>query len=60
MAEFYGDRGEAESIRTIHEAVDLGMDFLDTADMYGAGLSEEIVGRGLAGGLRDRVVLATK
>lgn len=60
MAEFYGDRDEAESIRTIHEAVERGMDFLDTADMYGAGLSEEIVGRGLAGGRRDRVVLATK
>ncbi|GAB1643584.1 aldo/keto reductase [Krasilnikovia sp. MM14-A1259] len=60
MAEFYGDRDEAESIRTIHAAIDLGMDFLDTADMYGSGLSEEIVGRGLAGGRRERVVLATK
>jgi aryl-alcohol dehydrogenase-like predicted oxidoreductase len=60
MAEFYGDRDEAESIRTIHEAIDLGMNFLDTADMYGAGLSEEIVGRGLAGGRRGSVVLATK
>ncbi|AZP22412.1 aldo/keto reductase [Streptomyces aquilus] len=60
MAEFYGDRDEAESIRTIHAALDRGMDFLDTADMYGAGLSEEIVGRALAGGRRDRVTLATK
>lgn len=60
MAEFYGDRDEHESVLTIHEAVERGMDFLDTADMYGAGLSEEIVGRGLAGGRRDQVVLATK
>ncbi|KUN30352.1 aldo/keto reductase [Streptomyces antibioticus] len=60
MAEFYGDRDEAESVRTIHAALDRGMDFLDTADMYGSGLSEEIVGRALAGGRRDRVTLATK
>ncbi|OPG07067.1 aldo/keto reductase [Streptomyces sp. GKU 895] len=60
MAEFYGDRDEAESVRTIHAALDRGMDFLDTADMYGAGLSEEIVGRALADGRRDRVTLATK
>ncbi|WP_326723295.1 aldo/keto reductase [Streptomyces sp. NBC_00243] len=60
MAEFYGDSDEAESIRTIHGALDRGMDFLDTADMYGAGLSEEIVGRALAGGHRDRATLATK
>ena len=60
MAEFYGDRDEAESIRTIHGAIELGLDFLDTADMYGAGLSQEIVGRALSGGRRDAVVLATK
>ncbi len=60
MAEFYGDRDEAESLRTIHTAIEMGMDFLDTADMYGAGLSEEIVGKALAGGHRGRVVLATK
>jgi aryl-alcohol dehydrogenase-like predicted oxidoreductase len=60
MAEFYGETDEAESIRTIHGAVDLGMDFLDTAAMYGAGRSEEIVGKALAGGRRDKVVLATK
>lgn len=60
MAEFYGNRDEAESVRTIHGAIERGMDFLDTADMYGAGLSEEIVGKALAGGRRDRVVLATK
>ncbi|WP_335970541.1 MULTISPECIES: aldo/keto reductase [Streptomycetaceae] len=60
MAEFYGRTDEAESIRTIHGALDLGMDFLDTAAMYGAGRSEEIVGKALAGGRRERVVLATK
>ncbi|WP_442816800.1 aldo/keto reductase [Streptomyces sp. NBC_01445] len=53
-------RSEAESIRTIHSALDRGMNFLDTADMYGAGLSEEIVGHALAGGHRDCVTLATK
>ncbi|GGK87845.1 oxidoreductase [Sphaerisporangium melleum] len=60
MAEFYGAPDEAESIRTIHGALERGMNFLDTADMYGAGLSEEIVGKGLRGGRRERVVLATK
>lgn len=60
MAEFYGDRDEAESIRTIHGAIELGMNFLDTAAMYGAGLSEEIVGKALSGGKRDQVTLATK
>ena len=61
MADFYGGRDDDASIRAIHEAIDLGMDFLDTADMYGAGLSEQIVGRALAtGDRRDRVVLATK
>lgn len=60
MAEFYGDPDEAESIRTIHGALDRGMDFLDTADMYGAGRSEEIVGKALQGDRRDQVTLATK
>ncbi|MEV7342869.1 aldo/keto reductase [Streptomyces sp. NPDC093544] len=60
MAEFYGDRDDAESIATIHRAIDLGVDFLDTADMYGNGVSEEIVGKALAGGRRDLVTLATK
>ena len=60
MAEFYGHTDEAESVRTIHGALERGMDFMDTAAMYGAGLSEEIVGRALAGGRRDRATLATK
>jgi len=60
MAEFYGEPDEAESIRTIHGALERGMDFLDTAAMYGSGLSEEIVGKALAPGRRDQVTLATK
>ena len=59
MAEFYGDRDDPESIATIHRAIDTGVDFLDTADMYGDGVSEEIVGRALRG-RRDQVVLASK
>ncbi|MDT7839321.1 aldo/keto reductase [Streptomyces justiciae] len=62
MAEFYGDRNDPESVATIHRAVELGVDFIDTADMYGDGVSEQIVGKALrgGGGLRDKVVLATK
>ena len=59
MSEFYGDADEAESIRTIHRALDLGITFLDTADMYGVGRNEELVGRAIQG-RRDEVVLATK
>ena len=59
MSEFYGQSDEAESIRTIHRALDLGVDFLDTADMYGTGKNEQLVGRALRG-RRDGVVLATK
>lgn len=59
MSEFYGQADEAESIRTIHRALDLGVDFLDTADMYGVGRNEELVGRAIRD-RRDRVVLATK
>jgi aryl-alcohol dehydrogenase-like predicted oxidoreductase len=43
MSEFYGNRDDAESIRVIHRALDLGVDFLDTADMYGVGVNEELV-----------------
>jgi aryl-alcohol dehydrogenase-like predicted oxidoreductase len=59
MSEFYGAGDEAESIATIHRALDLGLDFLDTADVYGPHLNEELVGRAIKG-KRDRVVLATK
>jgi aryl-alcohol dehydrogenase-like predicted oxidoreductase len=59
MSEFYGRGDEAESIATIHRAIDLGVNFLDTADMYGIGRNEELVGRALRG-RRDQVVLATK
>src|SRR5436190_8299987 len=59
MSEFYGTGDEDESIRTIHRALDLGVTFLDTADMYGPFTNEELVGRAIAG-RRDAVVLATK
>jgi aryl-alcohol dehydrogenase-like predicted oxidoreductase len=59
MSEFYGAGDEAESIATIHEAIESGIDFLDTADMYGVGRNEELVGRAIAG-RRGRVFLATK
>jgi aryl-alcohol dehydrogenase-like predicted oxidoreductase len=59
MSEFYGPRDEAESVATIHRALELGMDFFDTADMYGPFLNEELLGRALRG-KRDRAVIATK
>jgi aryl-alcohol dehydrogenase-like predicted oxidoreductase len=59
MSEFYAGATEVESIATIHRAVDLGVTFLDTADMYGPFKNEELVGRALRG-RRDQVVLATK
>jgi len=59
MSEFYGETDETEAIATIHRALDLGIDFLDTADMYGSGANEQLVGRAIAG-RRDEVVLATK
>ena len=59
MSEFYGPSDEDESIATIHRALDLGVTFLDTADMYGSGHNEQLVGRAIAG-RRDEVQLATK
>jgi aryl-alcohol dehydrogenase-like predicted oxidoreductase len=55
-----GNPDHDESIEIIHAALDAGINFIDTADVYGAGESEEIVGKALAGGRRDDVVLATK
>lgn len=60
MSEFYGPGDRAESIATIHRALDLGANFLDTADMYGRGENERLVGEALAGGRREQAVVATK
>jgi aryl-alcohol dehydrogenase-like predicted oxidoreductase len=59
MSEFYGSHNDAESLDTIHRALDLGVNFLDTADMYGPFTNEVLVGRAIKG-RRDSVVLATK
>jgi aryl-alcohol dehydrogenase-like predicted oxidoreductase len=59
MSEFYGRRDESEAVATIHRALDLGVTFLDTADMYGPFTNEQLVGKALAG-RRDEVQLATK
>ena len=56
----WGETDHDESVRVIHRALDAGINFVDTADVYSRGESEEIVGKALAGGRRDHVVLATK
>ncbi len=59
MSEFYGGQNEAGAMATIHRALELGVNFLDTADMYGVGRNEELVGRAIRN-RRDQVILATK
>lgn len=56
----YGKSDDAEAIRVIHHALDRGVNFLDSSDMYGWGHNETLLGKALAGGRRDRIVLATK
>ncbi|HET9836302.1 MAG TPA: aldo/keto reductase, partial [Rhodanobacteraceae bacterium] len=59
MSEFYGAHDDAESVRTIQHALDVGLNFLDTADMYGSGANEQLVGKTIRD-RRDEVFLATK
>src|SRR5512136_2054060 len=59
MSEFYGETDEKQSISTIHKAIELGVDLFDTADMYGCGHNEELLGRALKGKF-NKITLATK
>ena len=59
MSEFYGSFNEEESIKTLHKAIDLGVNFFDTADMYGSGANEQLLGKAFKGRWND-IVLATK
>src|SRR6476619_6178084 len=57
---FYGGADEAESIATIHAALDRGVNLLDTGDFYGQGRNELLIGKALAGGRRDKALLSVK
>ncbi|MDQ0201510.1 aryl-alcohol dehydrogenase-like predicted oxidoreductase [Neobacillus ginsengisoli] len=59
MSDFYSGRYDEQSVKTIHKALELGVTLMDTADMYGVGRNEELVGRAVKG-YRDQVVIATK
>src|SRR5260370_2993081 len=59
MSEYYGEANETDSIATIHRAIDLGVNFFDTAEAYGPYTNEELLGRALKG-RRDRSIVATK